>query len=290
MSRWHCNEFSLLPERAFAPRAGGGMTLEGGSPSTPSPDPRLVEAQVVNLGVQDDMMRQMIANTNEMAPIQKEQTEFALETSRTAWEQSQADREYAIGQRDKLTSLQNSMVADAKNFNTEAKQEELAGQAAADVSNAYTSAQRTQTAEMARMGVNPADAKFGSAANALTATTALASAQAKNGARTQARAEGQALTDRAANALSGYPSMGMQATAATQGYGVAGMNVANSGLAGLNSGYGQVAGVAGQAGNNATSAYNSQVNAWSAGQQAGAAADANTGALVGVGVTAAIAI
>ena len=285
MARWHKTEWDMLPEQAFRPRPGG-MTLEGGT-STPAPDPRLVEAQVRNLGVQDDMIQQIIQNTNDMAPVQKEQTQFALDTARQSWEQSQADREYAIGRRDQLTGLQDTMIQDAKTFNTEAKREELAGQAAADVSQAYTSAQRTQAAEMARMGVNPADGKYGSMSNALSATTALASASAKNGARTAARQEGQMLTDRASNALAGYPAMGMQTTAATAGYGGMGQSVANTGLAGLNSGYGQAAGMAGNAGNSAANMWGQQSNAY---QQSQASSGATTGTLLGVGVSAAIAI
>ncbi|ULR90905.1 hypothetical protein [Comamonas sp. B21-038] len=285
MSRWHKTEWDMLPEHAFRPRPGG-MTFEGGT-STPAPDPRLVEAQVRNLGVQDDMIRQIIQNTNDMAPVQKEQTQFALDTARQSWEQSQADREYAIGRRDQLTGLQDTMIQDAKTFNTEAKREELAGQAAADVSQAYTSAQRTQAAEMARMGVNPADGKYGSMSNALSATTALASASAKNGARTAARQEGQMLTDRASNALAGYPAMGMQTTAATAGYGGMGQSVANTGLAGLNSGYGQAAGMAGNAGNSAANMWGQQSNAY---QQSQASSGATTGTLLGVGMSAAIAI
>ncbi|GAB2712802.1 hypothetical protein [Comamonas sediminis] len=285
MSRWHKTEWDMLPEHAFRPRPGG-MTFEGGT-STPAPDPRLVEAQVRNLGVQDDMIRQIIQNTNDMAPVQKEQTQFALDTARQSWEQSQADREYAIGRRDQLTGLQDTMIQDAKTFNTEAKREELAGQAAADVSQAYTSARRTQAAEMARMGVNPADGKYGSMSNALSATTALASASAKNGARTAARQEGQMLIDRASNALAGYPAMGMQTTAATAGYGGMGQSVANTGLAGLNSGYGQAAGMAGNAGNSAANIWDQQSNAY---QQSQASSGATTGTLLGVGMSAAIAI
>ena len=285
MSRWHKTEWDMLPEHAFRPRPGG-MTFEGGT-STPAPDPRLVEAQVRNLGVQDDMIRQIIQNTNDMAPVQKEQTQFALDTARQSWEQSQADREYAIGRRDQLTGLQDTMIQDAKTFNTEAKREELAGHAAADVSQAYTSAQRTQAAEMARMGVNPADGKYGSMSNALSATTALASASAKNGARTAARQEGQMLTDRASNALAGYPAMGMQTTAATAGYGGMSQSVANTGLAGLNSGYGQAAGMAGNAGNSAANMWGQQSNAY---QQSQASSGATTGTLLGVGMSAAIAI
>ncbi len=287
MSRWHRNEWGFLPEHAFRPRPGGGMTLEGGGPSTPAPDPRLVEAQVRNLGVQDDMIRQIIGNTNDMAPIQREQTQFALDTARTAWDQSQQDRDYAIGRRDQLTGLQDQMVQDARNFNTEAKQDELAGQAAADVSQAYTSAQRTQAAEMARMGINPADGKYGSASNALTAGTALATAQAANAARTGARAEGRMLTDRASNALAGYPAMGQQTTAATAAFGASGQNIANTGLAGLNSGLGQAGQLAGSAGNSAANMWGQQSNAY---QQSAATSGANTGAMLGIGVSAAIAI
>ena len=284
MTRWHSTEFDFLPEQAFRPRPGGGMTLEGGGASTPAPDPRLVEAQVKNLGIQDDMIQQIIGNANDMAPLQKEQTQFALDTSRTAWEQSQADRDYALGRRDKLTGLQDTMIEDARTFDTEAKREELAGQAAADVSNAYESAKRTQGAEMARMGINPADGKYGAASNALAAGEALATATGKNSARTAARAEGRALTDRASNALAGYPAMGMQTTAATAGYGASGQNIANTGLAGLNSGYGQAAGMAGSAGNSAANMWGQQSNAY---QQAQATSGAGTGAIVGAGLGAA---
>jgi hypothetical protein len=284
MTRWHSTEFDFLPEQAFRPRPGGGMTLEGGGASTPAPDPRLVEAQVKNLGIQDDMIKQIIGNANDMAPLQKEQTQFALDTSRTAWEQSQADRDYALGRRDKLTGLQDTMVEEARTFDTEGKREELAGQAAADVSNAYESAKRTQGAEMARMGINPADGKYGAASNALAAGEALATATGKNSARTAARAEGRALTDRASNALAGYPAMGMQTTAATAGYGASGQNIANTGLAGLNSGYGQAAGMAGSAGNSAANMWGQQSNAY---QQAQATSGAGTGAIVGAGLGAA---
>lgn len=128
MARWHKTEWDMLPEHAFRPRPGG-MTFEGGT-STPAPDPRLVEAQVRNLGVQDDMIQQIFQNTNDMAPVQKEQTQFALDTARQSWEQSQSDREYAIGRRDELTGLQDTMIQGAKTFNTEAKRKELAGQVA----------------------------------------------------------------------------------------------------------------------------------------------------------------
>lgn len=257
MSRWHTTEFDFLPEQAFRPRPGGAMTMEGGKggSSAPAPDPRLVEAQIKSMGIQDNAIQKILAQSDEMAPLQKEQTQFALDAQKQAFQQSQDDRDYALGRRMALTGLQDKMITDARTFDTEAKREELAGQAAADVSSAYESSKRTQNAEMARMGINPADGKFGSVSNALAAGAALATAQGKNAARTSARAEGRALTDRASNALAGFPAMSMQATGQGAGFGTTAQMVANTGLAGLNSGYGQAAGVAGQMGGNAASMY-----------------------------------
>ena len=78
----------------------------------------------------------------------------------------------------------------------------------------------------------------------------------------------------AANMLSGYPSMGMQASSAGAGFGGMGLTVANNGLAGAGSamnfvnaglqgmgaGYGQASQMAGQMGSNATSMFNAQAN------------------------------
>ncbi|WP_249343615.1 tail fiber domain-containing protein [Delftia sp. PE138] len=253
------------------------MTLEGGKGSSaPAPDPRLVEAQIKSMGIQDAAIQKILSQSDEMAPLQKEQTQFALDTQRQAWEQSQEDRDYALGRRDKLTGLQDTMVEDAHTFDTEAKREELAGQAAADVSQAYESSKRTQNAEMARMGINPADGKYGAASNALAAGEALAMATGKNSARTAARAEGRALTDRAQTALAGYPAMGMQTTGQGAGFGTAAQMAANNGLAGLNSGYGQAGGMAGQMGSNATSMWGAQAN-----HQANMQSNESVGGLLG---------
>lgn len=261
MACWHTTDFDFLPERAFRPRPDGRMTLEGSKGSSaPAPDPRLVEAQIKSMGIQDAAIQKILAQSEEMAPLQKEQTQFALDTQRQAWQQSQEDRDYAVGQRAALTGLQNTMVEDARSFNTEAKREELAGQAAADVAQGYESAKTTQAAEMARMGINPADGKYGAASNVLAASEALAKAQGKNSARTAARTEGRTLVDRAQTVLAGYPAMGVQTTGQGAGFGTTAQMVANTGLAGLNSGYGQAAGVAGQMGSNATSMWGQQAS------------------------------
>ncbi|MEF9946788.1 MAG: hypothetical protein RR800_00345 [Comamonas sp.] len=272
---------------AFLPRggrAGLGMRLEGGDGGTPPPDPQLIDAQVRNLGIQGEMIQQIIANAKEMAPLQTEQTQFALDASKTAWQQSQQDRDYALERRGQLTNLQNQLVSDAEAFNTDAKAEELAGKASADVSQAFESARRTQSAEMSRMGVNPADGKFGASSDMMAAGEALATASGKNNARTQAREEGRRLTQVAAGVMAGYPGMGQQTTAATAQFGAASQAIANNGLAGLNGGLAQAGQMANQGASTAGNIWGQQAGAYG---QAQASEGAATGQLVGAGLSAA---
>lgn len=230
------------------------------SSSAPPPDPRLIEGQLRSMGVQDSAIQQMMANNNAMMPIQREQMQFGLDTSRTAYNQSQEDRVYALGQRNKLTGMQNQMADQAASFNTEDKRNELAGQAMGDVNQGYSSAREQSARGMARMGVNPNSGRAQAMNNQMDMAQAASLAGASNMARTAARAEGYKLQDRASNALSGFPQMGMQLSAQGAGFGAAGLGLANSGLAGMNGGFNMASGAAGGMGQNATGMYNAMGN------------------------------
>lgn len=254
------------------------------SSSAPAPDPRLVEAQIRSMGIQDDVIQRVMQQSEEMLPLQKEQLQFGLDSSRTAYDQSQEDRTWMLGRRGSLSTMQDTLVQDARNFNTEDKASELAGRAGADVAQAFATAKDQSNRNMARMGVNPSDGKAAAMGNQLSIAQALGTAQAMTGARTQARQEGYALTDRATNALSGYPAMGMQATGAGAGFGASGINLSNQGLAGMNSGFGAAGTMAGQMGQNAANMYGA-MGSYKNGAD-NAAANANPmGALLGAGAT-----
>lgn len=259
---YHRTDFDLLPQRAFRRRSliGAPATLEGGKGGSDvaAPDPRLVEAQIRSMGIQDDMIQRIVANAEAMQPLQQEQMQFGLDSARTAFDQSQQDRDWMLARRGVLSGLQDQLVTDAQAFNTEARREELAGTAAADVRQGFGAARDAATRQMARTGVNPASGRFASMIGQMGVQEALAEAGAKNAARSQARQEGYALTDRATNALAGYPAMGMQATGAGAQYGTAGITLANQGLAGMNSGYGSAAQIAAQMGVGATNMYGQQ--------------------------------
>lgn len=233
---------------------GGG---KGGS-SAPPPDPRLVEAQIKSMGIQDNAIQMMMDNSRELAPMQKEAMKFGLDSSKTAWDQSQADRDWALDRRGELTGMQDRMLSDARAFNEGDRANQLGEEAMQGVNASFTNANGMMNRQLAARGINAGSGAALAAMNDNSLMQAVAAASAGNKVREAARQEGYALTDRAAGALQGYPTMGMQATGAGAGYGSAGLGVANSGLAGLNSGWNSAGGMAGQMGANATNMWNAQ--------------------------------
>ena len=285
--------YAMNPLGAFAPRRRGGpMRLHGGKGSSaPAPDPALIAAQIKSMGIQDSAIERVMKNADDMAPLQKEQMQFGLDSARTAYDQSQDDRAWMLDRRGGLTTQQNRMTGEADSFNGEGRQGELASQATADVGMAFDNARQQQARGLERSGVAPGSGK----ALVLGQQGALAEAKAKAGAYTKtreaARLEGYALTDRASNALAGYPAMGMSATGSGAGFGTSGLNTANAGLAGLNAGNGQAATIAGQMGSNATSMYGAQASYKNSQDQIASSNDPfNTilGAAAGVGTAAAL--
>lgn len=238
------------------------MHLDFGGDSAPPPDPRLVDAQIKSMGFQDQAVQAMIRNAETLLPRQLQQMEFGLQTSRTAWDQSQQDRTYSLERRGELTGLQDRMINDANSFNAEAKGEQYAAQATADVGMQAEMARQAQTRGLQRMGVNPGSGKMLAMQSQLGLSEAAAKAGAANKVREAARLEGYGLTDRATNVLSGYPAMGMSTTGAGAGFGASGIQIANQGAAGANAGWGAAATGAGQMGQNATGMYGAQAQAY----------------------------
>ena len=250
--------------------------------SAPAPDPRLVEAQIRSMGIQDDVIKRVMQQSDEIQPLQREQMQFGLDSARTAYDQSQEDRKWMLDRRGSLASMQDTLVQDAKGFNAESQGNQLAGKAMADVNQGFANAEGQQSRALARMGVNPSSGKALAMGNQTAIAKAAALAAAGTGARDRARSEGYALTDRATNALAGYPAMGMQATQSGAGFGASGTTIANQGLAGMNSGYGAAGTMAGQMGQNAANMYGAMGSYRNGADNA--AANANPmGALLGAG-------
>lgn len=241
------------------------------SSEAPPPDPRLVEAQLRSMGIQDDAISQVLeiarrqqAANEELQPLQRQAMEFGLESSKTAYDQSQADRQWLLGRRDSLAGLQDQLITEARDFNTEAAAAKAIGIAQADVGKSLADIRAAKAREMATMGVAPGSGRFMAGSDA---DAARAMAAAANGARTQARNEGRMLTDRAVNALAGYPAQASSLTGQGASLAAGGLNIANAGAGGINSGYSAMmggqqlaSGLAGSMGSNASSMYGTQAN------------------------------
>lgn len=230
------------------------------SSDAPAPDPRLVDAQINSMGVQNAAIKQMLDQAGALLPLQKEQLQFGLDTARTAYDQSQADRAYSLERRAALSGVQDKLISDATSFNAEARGDELAGKAIAGVGQQFDAAGDIAARNLARTGVNPNSGRFADMTKQLTIARALGQASAGTGARADARREGFALTDRAHNALAGYPAMSMSGTGQGAQFGASGINLVNAGGDGMAAGYGRAAQVAGQMGANATGMWNAQAS------------------------------
>lgn len=250
----------LIPSKHAGYAAGIRLYPGGKGSDAPAPDPRLVEAQIKSMGIQDDAIKQILSNAGDLMPLQKDQMQFGLDAARTAYGQSQQDREFALGQRGKLAGLTDSIVSEARGFNADDRRADLVGQVNADVTGAFNTARTSMARDMARSGVNPADGRYAGMSRQMASDEALAKVLGARKATDSARVEGMQLKSNAANILSGYPGMAAGLTGSGASYGGQGLNVVNAGLAGANSGYGSAAQIAGQMGTSATGMWNAQAN------------------------------
>jgi hypothetical protein len=223
-----------------------------------APDPRLVDAQLKSMRQQDAATEEILGVTREFAPLQKEQLQFGLDSARQAYTDSQADREWTLGRRGMLANAQDDIANEANSFDTEAKREELAGQAVADTNRAFESVRGQQVRELNASGINPNSGRALAVGEQTRLQQALALSGGANQARTAARTEGRALKGRVADMLSGYPSMASAQTGAGVSYGQSGVGLTNASMGGRTAGFGQAAGIAGQMGQNATGMFGQQ--------------------------------
>jgi len=258
------------------------------SSSAPPPDPRLVEAQLKSMGIQDAAIQDILAQAKEMAPIQKDAMQFALDTNKQAVKDAQADRSWMLTRRGMLSGAQDRMQKDAADFDAKVRSDEIAQAAGADAQIAIGNARASSARDLARRGIMPGSGRSAGADAALTLGAATLAAGAQNNARTAARAEGYALNDRVANAVAGYPAMSSAVSGQGATLAAGGVNTANAGAAGLMAGNTTAAGIAGAMGSNATSMYGAQASYKNSQDQIASANDpfkTILGAAAGVGTS-----
>lgn len=161
-----------------------------------------------------------------------------------------------------VVPMQDRMLADAQDFDTDARREELAAEATADVTSAFTNARAQQSRGLSRMGVNPSSGRALAMDNQATLAQAAASASAANKVRQAARMEGYGRKVDANAMLSGLSGFGSTAAQVSTSSGNSAAGAAGMGMSGLNqAGAGFLAGANGAASGLQSASGNLRANA-----------------------------
>lgn len=249
-----------LPINAFRkkPFSRAPATLEGGKGDAPAPDPRMGEAALKQIALNERIYNDYAANDR---PWLREITNEMLGISRMNAEKSAALADYQLDSMRRndarywntAVPFEDELLSDVKRFDSKAYKDQLVGQALADTQAQFDGAQQQQLRGLARMGVNPNSGKFQALSNQTAIAKATAMASAANKTRQAADQIGLSTKMQMYGGLRGLAGLG--ATNAQLGLGA--MSTANQSAGAMGSAAGGYLG----ANNSALAAYNSGVSA-----------------------------
>jgi len=218
-------------------------------PKQPDPNPGMIAVAQANERIAQQQMemgkeqfewsKQNAADDRKlMMPIFQQQMRIADAS------ESRANEQYNYW-KESFQPLEQKIIQDALNFNTDAEREKMAGTAGADIEQAFGRQRQQNARELSRYGLNPNSSTALRAAGTMGDEEALAKAGAMNQSRMQSKAMGMAMAADAANmgrGLSGQSNsaaaLALQAGQAGQGN-IGGMTqnaVASRGLGNQNFG------------------------------------------------------
>ena len=224
--------------------------MGGGSKNTVStaPDPAvgiaaMKEAELGEKWLVESQKQYEIANTRQekLDAISNEVSAQQLSASREAQRWAEQDRTRSVGV---FQPLQDQFIQKAADWDSPARQDGVAAEAAADVRRNAGIADSTQARQMAAMGVNPTSGRYAGVDRAAKLQTALGVASAENNARSTVRNQAMGLMGDAINLGSGLGvnpatslSLGSQIGSAAQGTQLTANQANTSNLSILKSGY-----------------------------------------------------
>lgn len=194
----------------------------------PEIDPAVGQAARDNVALSREAMAYYRERDKANQPRQDKMDAIAMQLADQSISTSKFNTDAAREQMDRYRATgvpaEDAMYNDAATYDSTARQEAQAGQAATDVDFAVNSANDARRRTMARAGVNPADGRaLSMEADAATAA-GLGKAAAMNGARTRVQDQGIMLRKDAANFARGMSGTAAQTfgTAAAAGAGASG--------------------------------------------------------------------
>ncbi len=254
----------------------------GSKSSAPPPDPRLQAAQMDALQSQTEIAQKTLADQEQMLPLQQQALQFGLDSSQTAFQQSQDDRAYALQKRNQLDTAEQPILDEALNFNEDDRRTQLAQQSSAEITKNFANAGTQQARGLQREGVTPTTEQT----TAMQTQAGLAEAKARSYAgeavSTAAKQEGITERAQAVNLLSGAPAMATGLTTTGAQIGAQATGIVNQGAAGINAGLSTSGQIFSQMGKQASSLWDAQGQAkFASDQQAASSNNEMWGSVIG---------
>lgn len=272
--RWIFPLHLYQPGVVAAVVVGGGMVASAAmAPEAPDPTPGIEASAkssekvgMAQIELAERQRQDSLARNAKLDALTEQVAGSQVDSMR---KQDALADEYADYNRTTFRPLEQSIVDEARNFDTPLEQERMAGQAGAEVKQNLTTARAGQAREMQRMGVNPNSERYQSSANDTTIRGALAEAGAENAARQAVRTLGGAKRMDAASLGRGLPAANATSaglaltagnsvianTAAANANANASAQTTSGILSGANGSFGTAAGAYGQSAANAAAIY-----------------------------------
>ncbi len=291
--------YSMLPDHAFQ-REGGRMRLWGGGKgSAPNPNPGMIASaeaakEIANIQKATAMEYLEFSKSaySENKPFLQEIARLEADIMRS--NKARAD-EYAAYERETFRPIEQQLVREAQEYNTDAKREQLAGLAKGDTATAFGVQRDMALRRMASFGINPSSGRFASLNQQLNLAQAAAEGGSANRARMQAEGIGYARMTDAANmgrGLAGNAStaygVGIQAGNSAASNFAMPSQMMGAGYQQTSNMYGNAANAAGIAGGIYGQEFSARMQAYRAQQEAAGAFWGGVGSLLGNAAGAAI--
>lgn len=266
------------------------------APDPPAPDPAIGQAAAANAEVAREALafnRQQYEEGKPRTAAYDALIQGIVEKQLGAMDKNQAlADDYQRYLKETFWPVEKGLVADAQNYDTMARREEMAGEAAGDVRTQFGLQRDMAGRNLTRSGVDPSSGRYADMELGMGIAEAGASASAANSARRNVESMGWARRMDAAGLGRNLPSN--QATSQQIANTTANSAAGNAGAplgqyradaAGMNAGYGTAIQGNTAAGNLLLGQYNSQLNAWGQAQNASALGSAGLGQFAGTMLT-----
>ena len=248
------------------------------SSKPPKPDPMIGQAAMANADLAREMAgvaREQLAWEKNRAAVQDPLLQKVVDQQIDSGDANakRAESQWQI-YRDLFAPVEEQMVEDANNWDSNARKEQMAAEAGADVTRGYAGARDQNERAMERMGVNPNSGRFAGLTNETNLGQAKDTAGAMNAARRGTEQQGLALRTGAAQFGRNMPNTGIAADSLSLNAGSAATNNMATGAGIHNTGMNTAGNLFGgaQSGNSSAGQiglglYGNQLSAWNNQQQ-----------------------